>query len=98
MPRPVHFEIPAENPQRAINFCSTVFGWKFTKWDDGPMEYWMVETGPASEPGQDRRDGFRQWRFHRAAEDARTWSRLARLLKGPGRAYLRHHANDPAAK
>ena len=50
MPRPVHFEIPAENPQRAIDFYTTVFGWKFTKWN-GPMEYWMVETGPASEPG-----------------------------------------------
>ena len=51
MSRPVHFEIPAANPQRAIDFYTTVFGWKFTKWDGGPMEYWMVETGPASEPG-----------------------------------------------
>jgi len=51
MPRPVHFEIPAGNPQRAIDFYNSVFGWKFTKWDGGQMEYWMVETGPASEPG-----------------------------------------------
>ena len=33
MPRPVHFEIPAENPQRAINFYTRVFGWTFKKWD-----------------------------------------------------------------
>jgi predicted enzyme related to lactoylglutathione lyase len=50
MPRPVHFEIPAENPQRAIDFYSKVFGWKFSKWD-GPMDYWIINTGEASEPG-----------------------------------------------
>src|SRR6266852_3223423 len=50
MPRPVHFEIPAENPQRAIEFYSNVFGWKFTKWD-GPMDYWLISTGEAPEPG-----------------------------------------------
>jgi len=52
MPRPIHFEIPAENPERAIDFYSNVFGWKFTKWD-GPMDYWIISTGPASEPGID---------------------------------------------
>lgn len=52
MPRPIHFEIPAENPQRAIDFYSKVFGWKFTKWD-GPMEYWMISTGQSPEPGID---------------------------------------------
>ena len=50
MPRPVHFEIPAENVDRAIGFYSTVFGWKFQKWD-GPVEYWMITTGDNSEPG-----------------------------------------------
>ncbi len=50
MPRPTHFEIPAENVERAIDFYSTVFGWKFQKWD-GPMPYWMITTGPESEPG-----------------------------------------------
>lgn len=50
MPRPTHFEIPAANPQKAIDFYSKVFGWTFTKWD-GPMEYWLITTGPDSEPG-----------------------------------------------
>jgi len=50
--RPIHFEIPAENPQRAIGFYSGVFGWKFTKWD-GPMDYWIISTGAAPEPGID---------------------------------------------
>lgn len=52
MPRPIHFEIPAENPQRAINFYSTVFGWKFEKWA-GPMDYWLIKTGQPGEPGID---------------------------------------------
>jgi predicted enzyme related to lactoylglutathione lyase len=50
MPRPVHFEIHADDPARAIGFYSMLFAWKFTKWD-GPMEYWMVVTGSDSEPG-----------------------------------------------
>jgi predicted enzyme related to lactoylglutathione lyase len=53
VPRPIHFEIPAENPQRAIDFYTTVFGWKFTKWDGGPMDYWMIVTGQSPEPGID---------------------------------------------
>jgi predicted enzyme related to lactoylglutathione lyase len=52
MPRPIHFEIPAENPQRAIDFYTKVFGWTIKKWD-GPMEYWMVTTGKSPEPGID---------------------------------------------
>ncbi len=50
MPRPTHFEIPSDNPERAIAFYQDVFGWKFQKWD-GPMPYWMVTTGPDTEPG-----------------------------------------------
>jgi hypothetical protein len=52
MPRPIHFEIPAEDPQRAIDFYTRVFGWKFTKWS-GPMEYWIISTGQSPEPGID---------------------------------------------
>jgi predicted enzyme related to lactoylglutathione lyase len=50
MPRPIHFEIPAEKPERAIQFYTTVFGWTFHKWD-GPVEYWIINTGDESEPG-----------------------------------------------
>jgi len=44
MPRPVHFEIPAQNPEKLIGFYQTVFGWTAQKWD-GPMPYWMITTG-----------------------------------------------------
>ena len=49
MPRPVHFEIPVENPERAIAFYQNVLGWKIEKWE-GPMEYWNVTTGEG-QPG-----------------------------------------------
>jgi predicted enzyme related to lactoylglutathione lyase len=52
MPRPVHFDFPADDPERAIRFYSDVFAWKFEKWE-GPMEYWLITTGPKEEPGVD---------------------------------------------
>ena len=52
MPRPIHFEVPADNPDRAVRFYEKTFGWKFQKWD-GPMEYWMVKTGADGSPGID---------------------------------------------
>jgi predicted enzyme related to lactoylglutathione lyase len=50
MPRPVHFEIHADDPERAIAFYGQAFGWSFHKWD-GPMPYWLVTTGPDERPG-----------------------------------------------
>ena len=50
MPRVVHFEIHAEQPERAVCFYSSLFGWEFKKWD-GPMPYWLIVTGPEGEPG-----------------------------------------------
>lgn len=52
MPRVVHFELPADDPQRAIDFYSKVFGWKIEKWE-GPTDYWLITTGPEGEPGID---------------------------------------------
>jgi uncharacterized protein len=52
MPRPIHFEIPADDPDRAAAFYGGVFGWKFQKWE-GPMPYWLVTTGGDGEPGID---------------------------------------------
>jgi uncharacterized protein len=50
MGRVVHFEVPATDTKRAVDFYSKVFGWKFEKWP-GPMEYWLVSTGDAGAPG-----------------------------------------------
>jgi predicted enzyme related to lactoylglutathione lyase len=43
MNRPVHFEIHAENPERAAAFYRNVFGWDIKQW--GTVPYWMVMTG-----------------------------------------------------
>jgi len=44
MPRPVHFEIIAQDTDRAQRFYEEVFGWKINK-ADAPMDYRLVETG-----------------------------------------------------
>lgn len=50
MPRVIHFEIHAGDPQRAITFYEKLFGWTFQKWE-GPMDYWLITTGPEGTPG-----------------------------------------------
>jgi uncharacterized protein len=50
MSRVIHFEIPADDLERAANFYRKAFGWKIEKWP-GPMEYWMVATGTDGTPG-----------------------------------------------
>ena len=59
MGRVVHFEIQAEDPERAAAFYRHVFGWEINEWVvpgvERPPEsrYWMVMTGSAPEPGID---------------------------------------------
>lgn len=52
MARVGHFEIHADDPQRAINFYQKAFDWQFNKWE-GPQDYWMIKTGAAEAPGID---------------------------------------------
>lgn len=53
MNRLVHFEIQADDPERAATFYREVFGWDIQKWDSPEMEYWMVMTAEkdSKEPG-----------------------------------------------
>ncbi len=44
MPRVVHFEIPADNTSRAVQFYKTVFDWDIQK-TQMPMEYYLATTG-----------------------------------------------------
>jgi hypothetical protein len=52
MPTVVHFEIPADDVERAKKFYTDLFGWKMEKWPgtDGndpsssAMEYWIINT------------------------------------------------------
>lgn len=50
MGRVCHFEIHAEQPERAIKFYTDVFGWRFDKFQ-GPWDYWLITTGDEHEPG-----------------------------------------------
>lgn len=52
MSRVVHFDIEAEDPERAMEFYGDLFDWEFDSWD-GPMDYWLITTGPADVPGID---------------------------------------------
>jgi uncharacterized protein len=49
MNRPIHFEIHADDANRAIAFYAKVFGWKFSQWAGQP--YWLVTTGEEGTPG-----------------------------------------------
>ena len=51
MNRVTHFEIYTDNPEALQPFYSDVFGWKFDKFEGGPIEYWLVNTGSDQEPG-----------------------------------------------
>ena len=51
MPRPIHFEIQAENVERAIAFYRELLGWEFNQWGKEP--YWLVQTGEKGTPGID---------------------------------------------
>lgn len=52
MPRIVHFEIPAKEPEKVAAFYREVFDWNIARWD-GPVEYWLVGTGEEGTPGID---------------------------------------------
>ncbi len=44
MNRVVHFEIQADEPQRAIEFYAKVFGWNIQLWAGLDYDYWAVMT------------------------------------------------------
>lgn len=52
MSRVTHFEISVDDPERAIKFYTDAFGWEIKKWE-GPMDYWLIMTGPKDQPGID---------------------------------------------
>lgn len=64
MPRISYLDFSADDPDRAVNFYSKVFGWQINKWD-GPKEYWEIKTGESSEPGIDgglsKRERIGEW-------------------------------------
>jgi uncharacterized protein len=42
MPKLVHFEINADQVERAVKFYKKVFAWDIHKDDQSPEEYWLI--------------------------------------------------------
>ena len=40
----VYFEIQSSHPARDIDFYQSVFGWKFSKVEGLPIEYYQIQT------------------------------------------------------
>ena len=51
----VHFEIPADNTERARKFYQLTFGWKMEHMPD--FDYTMVATGPTGKDGRPETPG-----------------------------------------
>lgn len=55
--RVIHFDIQADDVERAKKFYEKVFGWEIKKYDmpegQNSMNYWMVMTGKKGTPGID---------------------------------------------
>ena len=52
MSRPVHFEIQADDLERAKTFYTDVFGWTFEDYGQFTgSPYWGIVTGPEDTPG-----------------------------------------------
>jgi predicted enzyme related to lactoylglutathione lyase len=51
MNRVTHFEIYTDDPEAVQPFYQDVFGWKFKKFEGGPIEYWLVTSGDDKQPG-----------------------------------------------
>ncbi len=52
MSRVVHFEIQADDVDRARSFYASVFGWTFQDYSEVTgSPYWGVVTGPEEQPG-----------------------------------------------
>ena len=42
MPKLTHFEIAADDIERAVNFYKRVFGWDIETDEESPEEYWLI--------------------------------------------------------
>lgn len=54
----VHFDIPADNPEKLARFYEDLLGWKFQRFEQ--MDYWMImtrdgENAPGADGGMSRR-------------------------------------------
>ena len=53
MSRVVHFELHADDPERAGKFYAAAFGWEINNWGGEGGDYWLVTTGDENDRGID---------------------------------------------
>lgn len=70
MNRVIHFEIPADNIERARKFYQKVFGWKINIVSD--MDYTLFQTGPTDEKGMTQEKGFINGGMMKRQEDIKS--------------------------
>lgn len=51
MGRVIHFEVLADDPERASAFYKNALGWEVKTWSGGEQSYWLVSTGAEEQPG-----------------------------------------------
>jgi predicted enzyme related to lactoylglutathione lyase len=44
-----HFDLQADDVERARHFYERVFGWRFEAW--GPPDFYLIHTGTPADPG-----------------------------------------------
>ena len=44
----IHFDLSADDLQRAKHFYEEMFGWKFEQFPGGPQAYYLIDTSPGS--------------------------------------------------
>ena len=85
MGRVSHFEITADDPDRAAAFYRKAFGWEFKDWG-GPFKYLLATTGPKDQIGIDgaimNRHDTKQAVINTISVD--TWEEGARAVSDAG--------------
>ena len=84
MGRVTHFEITADDPERAVDFYKQVFGWDIDKWE-GPQPYWLI-TGNAAQRGIDGAIMHRHSSGQKVicTVDVASWHEAAEAIKAAG--------------
>ena len=73
----VHFDIPADEPERAASFYRELFGWGIEPWQPpgggpgtlGGVEYWLISTVPTDGQGRPQRPGVNGGLIRRRAPE-----------------------------
>ena len=92
MARVIHFELAADDPERATEFYTKVFGWQIQKWD-GPQDYWLATTGAPGAPGI---DGAIMRRDPGMSARGAVWTAIVAVAAPPQDRHLPYALNLPA--